>query len=178
MHYNYYSTRLLHTILAIDKSASPCTEGNVERAFASPHYQRRPSHESLAAALTKETSERRISYRVAYLLLPLQHVGNGMVPGEFDVAVEHDRLAEDGGDVDGILLSGACKWCCESVQPTVSMTNGDSPGEAIAPAAITNTCHSVAKGRRAVGGRGPPVTGRRRRCLPPWSLHVPIPLVP
>lgn len=44
-----------------------------------------------------------IAYRFAHLLLPLQDIGNGMVTGELHMTVEHDALAEDGGDVNGIL---------------------------------------------------------------------------
>ena len=44
-----------------------------------------------------------LSYRFAHLLLPLKHVGNGMVTRELNVTVEDDTLAEDGCNVYGIL---------------------------------------------------------------------------
>lgn len=44
-----------------------------------------------------------IAYRVAYLLLPLQDVGNGMIGWELHLAVKHHWLAQDCGDVHGIL---------------------------------------------------------------------------
>lgn len=47
-----------------------------------------------------------IAYRFAHLLLPLQDVRNGMITGELDVTVEHNTLAKDGGNVNGIL--GGC----------------------------------------------------------------------
>ena len=49
------------------------------------------------------------AYRFAYLLLPLQHIGHRVVAGELDVAVEHNWLAQDGGDVDRILVAKSCK---------------------------------------------------------------------
>lgn len=48
------------------------------------------------------------SYRVAYLLLPLQHVRNGVVPWKLHVAVEHDALTQYGGDVHRILEAIHC----------------------------------------------------------------------
>lgn len=49
------------------------------------------------------------AYRFAYLLLPLQHIGHRVVAGELHVAVEHDWLTQDGGDVDRILVAKPCK---------------------------------------------------------------------
>jgi hypothetical protein len=49
-----------------------------------------------------------VAYRVAYLLLPLQHVGHREIAGELHMAVEHNRLAQDGGDVDRILVAKPC----------------------------------------------------------------------
>lgn len=49
------------------------------------------------------------AYRFAYLLLPLQHVWHRVVAGELHVAVEHNWLAQDGGDVDRILVANPCK---------------------------------------------------------------------
>jgi hypothetical protein len=49
------------------------------------------------------------AYRFAYLLLPLQHVWHRVVAGKFHVAVEHNWLAQDGGDMDRILVANPCK---------------------------------------------------------------------
>ena len=49
------------------------------------------------------------AYRFAYLLLPLQYIGHRVVAGELDVAVEHNWLAQDGGDVDRILVAKSCE---------------------------------------------------------------------
>lgn len=44
-----------------------------------------------------------MSYRIAYLLLPLQHIRYGVVARELHVAVEHNGLTKYRGDVHGIL---------------------------------------------------------------------------
>lgn len=48
---------------------------------------------------------RPISYRVAYLLLPLENVGHWMLTGELYVTVEDNALPEDSRDVDRVLLA-------------------------------------------------------------------------
>lgn len=54
--------------------------------------------------MVKRNGERNLlAYRFAHLLLPLQHVGNGMIAGKLDVAVEDDTLAEYCRDVRCIL---------------------------------------------------------------------------
>lgn len=53
----------------------------------------------------KRADQDGISYRFAYLLLPLEHVRHWVVARELHVAVEHDTLAQYGGDVDSILVT-------------------------------------------------------------------------
>lgn len=48
---------------------------------------------------------RPISYRVAYLLLPLENVGHWVLTGELYVTVEDNALPEDSRDVDRVLLA-------------------------------------------------------------------------
>lgn len=64
------------------------------------------------------------AYRFAYLLLPLQHIGHRVVAGELHVAVEHDWLTQDGGDVDRILVAKPCKHI---IVIQVSTSNLGSP---------------------------------------------------
>lgn len=51
--------------------------------------------------------EFRLSYRFAHLLLPLQHIGNGMVTGKLDMTIKNYALAKYGCDMYCILLT--CK---------------------------------------------------------------------
>lgn len=48
---------------------------------------------------------RPISYRVAYLLLPLENVGHWVLTGELYVTVEDNALSEDSRDVHRVLLA-------------------------------------------------------------------------
>lgn len=48
---------------------------------------------------------RPISYRVAYLLLPLENVGHWVLTGELYVTVEDNALPEDSRDVHRVLLA-------------------------------------------------------------------------
>jgi hypothetical protein len=54
--------------------------------------------------MVKRNGERNLlAYRFAHLLLPLQHVGNGVIAWKLDMAVEDDALAENRRDVCCIL---------------------------------------------------------------------------
>lgn len=59
---------------------------------------------------------RPISYRVAYLLLPLENVGHWVLTGELYVTVEDNTLSEDSRDVHRVLLTES--WNKEIVMVT------------------------------------------------------------
>ena len=60
--------------------------------------------------LVRRCEKRVDAYRFAHLLLPLQHVGHGVVAGKLHVAVEDHALAQDRRDVRRVVVMDPTSW--------------------------------------------------------------------